>query len=99
MSTTPNSSPLKSRRLNGTPANGLSFSRQGLLWVLFMSTFFALFLAWNNRLLAMEFNTEAGTYHKAFQVNHPGGYDNTTRSVKQISLIGERNSGTKWMWA
>ena len=78
------------------PSGNLSLNRQQLIWILSVSMFFCVFLGWNNKLEMEGFNDKRGTYSKAFQVN---GKHNLTRSVKQISLIGERNSGTKWMWA
>ena len=70
-------------------------NRSQLVWVLFMTMFFAFFVAWNDRVTLIAFNNRAGTVNKAFQVNRN---TNTSVQVKQISLIGERNSGTKWMW-
>lgn len=83
-------------RRGGGNALSLSMSRQNLIWLLSVSMFFCLFLGWNNQLSLEELTTNVDTVNKAFQVNSKP--ENHTAVIKQISLIGERNSGTKWMW-
>lgn len=96
--TTPNKSCSRSNSpLRGPRGSLLTLSRQKLIWFLSLTMFFCTFLGWSNRLSVEEFNNNANTVNKAFQVN--GKHQNHTGVVKQISLIGERNSGTKWMWA
>jgi len=78
----------------------LTTDRTKLIWLLSVSMFFCVFMTWNARFLTASTLNNRAVYSKSFQVNRPHEdfVKNTTRSVKQISLIGERNSGTKWMW-
>jgi len=74
------------------------------MWVVTVSMVLCVFLAWNNKVslhvLEQELESERQmTFNsKAFQVNPKNHTKNYTGQIKQISLIGERNSGTKWMW-
>lgn len=73
-------------------------NRQSLVWLLSMTMFFSCFLGWQHRL-----PYEESAFHEESRVNKALQVDalkqNRTNPVRQISLIGERNSGTKWIWA
>lgn len=87
----------RSRSYSPGRNNALSMDRQKLIWILSVSIVFGIFLSWNNKIGIEEFADHTATVNKAFQVN--GKHEmNHTGVIKQISLIGERNSGTKWMW-
>lgn len=90
-------------------------TRQRLIWLIMVASTTAIFMAWSNYSAMQQTSSsssivsnggsgstlEGGTtiYKKAFQVNSLNSDKPLENPIRQISLIGERNSGTKWMWA
>ena len=76
-------------------------SRQKLIWLLLVASGMALFMAYQNQTTMEHAITDNGILHKGFRVHNLNIDENgvAKNPIRQISLIGERNSGTKWMWA
>jgi hypothetical protein len=83
-------SPISSPNHTMRSKNLFLLNRRQLVWFFFTSLFFCIFLGWDRTISPRAYNV-----NKAFQVNPK---TNHTGVIRQISLIGERNSGTKWLW-